>query len=699
MKQESPFRISPTFLLLFLTLWGCLLLLCFMGSMSYLKNSFSYILDFLVFILVSAVVYATGFIIYRMLKLDCPTKMEESIYCCVFGIGVMSYLVLGVGLLGFLYKEVFYLIFIIIAIFLVPYIYKNWSVCQEREEEIAGKRVDKYWELVLCSILFFLFIFSLINALAPVTEYDAMVYHYGLPNIFIQEHKICYLPENVYSAFPLNIEMLFTLGTLLKGYEVSNLMQYGISVLFLLSIYAFVRRYFDYFTALLATALLLTTPLVAHAFSRPAADMGLALFICLSLFSLIIWFDVKKDRWLISSALCCGFSLGTKYTALFFALGLLGFMLLGKLLIEKSTLKRIFTKLSIFLLISIVIASPWYLKNWITTGNPFFPAFYEIFGGEDFSNAIYSSWLRDARHPGFSLSSIMNFLLLPYRLLSSPHLFGLPTGPFFIFFWPFLLVLRKRNAIINYLIIFTFGYFILWAFSFQVTRFMIPALSISAILGAFVFEELRRARERYLSYSTVCFIIVVMVCNVSIFLSQSRVALDPFPIVFGVVSKSDYLKKYLSVFQPNSFDNFKASYNNQDSTNEYGDVFSIIEYANQNLEPTDKILFLGETMHAYLRRKYICSTGYNRNILVSMLQNNISDGEILKRLCSLRITHILFNVDELKRFSLQGYSFKLDGNDIKRLQGFLFKTTFVEFKKGNVLLLKINNNSKLSGRH
>jgi len=382
MKERKSFRINSIFLFIFSIVWGILLLLYALEGTLYLKNSVPYIVDFFVFAVISVFVYVTGFWVYRILKLDCPTRTEETVYCCAFGIGILAYLVLGVGLLGFLYKSLFYIIFIILAIIFLPYWYrhyKNRSVAIERIHNNTGNGPDKYWEVVLCSIIFFLSVFTLINTLAPAISYDAMSYHYGLPNIFIQENQIRYIPENICSGYPLNIEMLFTLGTILRGYEVANLIEYGVSILFLLSVFAFAKRFFDRLTALVTTALLFSVPLIGLTFSRPAADMGLALFICLGLFSFIIWIDKKKDQWLVTSALFCGLALGTKYTALFYSLGILGFMLLGKLIFGKTPPKKIVLKISLFFLVPIILASPWYIKNWIATANPFFPAMNSFF--------------------------------------------------------------------------------------------------------------------------------------------------------------------------------------------------------------------------------------------------------------------------------------------------------------------------------
>jgi hypothetical protein len=223
---------------------------------------------------------------------------------------------------------------------------------------------------------------------------------------------------------------------------------------------------------------------------------------------------------------------------------------------------------------------------------------------------------------------------------------------------------------------------------------MISAVGVSAILGGFVCEELRRAKEKYLRYFSVSFLMVTIAFNISLFLTQSRLVFDPFPVVFGAVSKSDYLKRHLSVFSSNWLFDYKTLYNNQKLPDEFtGNIFSIIEYANRNLKSTDKILFLGETIHAYLKIPYICNTAFNSNLLLTMLGKNVSDEEAVKELNALGITHILFNVYELKRLNRQGYSYQLNRDELKRLKKFLNKTTFIQFRKENVLLLELQTDT------
>jgi 4-amino-4-deoxy-L-arabinose transferase-like glycosyltransferase len=651
-----------------------------------------YVVDLSIFLCISTFVYAAGFFIYKKLKLDCSTKLEETVHCCALGTGFWSLLILGAGSLGLLYKSFFYISFLLLAGVLSPFLYKNYSPDTQGEKGLLETRSRTVWEWVLSSVVFMLLILTLINSLAPTIDYDAMVYHYGLPNIYIQEHQIRYLPENIFSGFPQNMEMLFTLGALLRGYEVSNLIQYGVSLLLVLVVFTYSRKYFGRQVALLATAVFCSTPLIAQIFSRPAADMGLALFVCLSFFSLIIWTEHKKNSWLIAAGLYTGLALGTKYSALFFSLALLSCILFGKLLCDRARPREIVYYLSIFLVSAIVVAAPWYIKNLITTGNPFFPAFYNFFGGEDYSAAMALRQLGDAHHRPISFTSINTFLLLPFRLLQDPYYFGNPIGPFCIVFLPYLVLLRKWSPIVKYCLLFTMSYMVLWFLSFQISRFLVPALCVAAILGAFTLEELRQSGKKYLRYMVVLFVGIVLTSNTSIFLNRSRIIFDTFPVVFGAVSKSEYLKKNLSVFSNNRFMDFGMMYNGQNVPDEYeGDIFSVIEYANSRLQPNDKVLFLGETIHCYLRKSYIANSAFNDNLLVSLFEKEFSNKEMVGQLRKRGITHILFNPHELQRLIDQGYAYQLTRSDIMALKNFLFEETVVEFRENDILLLKLSS--------
>jgi len=178
----------------------------------------------------------------------------------------------------------------------------------------------------------------------------------------------------------------------------------------------------------------------------------------------------------------------------------------------------------------------------------------------------------------------------------------------------------------------------------------------------------------------------------SIFLSRSRTVIDPFPVVFGAVTKSSYLKKYLSVFTPNRYKDFSKIYENPGLQDEYaGHVYSATDYINNNLKEKSTILFLGETIHAYIEKPYICSSAFNKNILVNMLYGNISINNISDQLQALNITHILLNIDELWRLGNQGYEGKLGKREVERLQKFINDKTESIFRAGPIVILELTH--------
>jgi hypothetical protein len=516
-----------------------------------------------------------------------------------------------------------------------------------------------------------------------------MVYHYGLPNIFIQEHRIRYLPENIFSGFPLTAEMLYTLGIILRGYVVAGLIEYGVSCLFVMAIFSFTKKYFGITAALIASCITASSPIVAGAFSRPASDMLFALFLVLGFFSLATWHNEKKDRWLVTAAVYSGFALGTKYTALFFGMGVLSLIMTAIMISDKKSVRTIFCKWGIFILLSMAVASPWLIKNFIATGNPFFPAFYSFFGGEDYSAAMEARQIVDAHHT--PPSSFKDILLLPYQMLTSPIIFGSVTGPFFFLFLPFIFAGDRKKSVVKYSTLFFFSSFIIWLYTFQLTRFMIATIGIAAILSGIALDELRKRKEIYIRYTAVALFAACTTYNIAFLLVQSRIVIDPYPVVFGMVAKSDYLKKHLTVFAPNRLFEFQHLYNNAQLPDEFtGNLYKVIEYANTSLGAADKILFLGETMHAYLKRPYICNSAFNRNILLDLISQGKTDREIIHHLQSLDITHILFNTYELKRLAQQGYSYNFTDTDISRLRVFLAQNTVLHFKAGDIVLLQLS---------
>ena len=140
---------------------------------------------------------------------------------------------------------------------------------------------------------------------------------------------------------------------------------------------------------------------------------------------------------------------------------------------------------------------PFYLKNWIVTGNPFYPFFYELFDGLlwDADQArLYDIFIQ-----GLGMGrSLIDYLLLPWNLsfrarMESPHFDGI-LGPIFFLMLPFLIGKRRWEIPIRVLILYSLMTFLFWASSAQQIRYLIPLFALLAIVTGAILTHYRNQK-------------------------------------------------------------------------------------------------------------------------------------------------------------------------------------------------------------
>lgn len=149
----------------------------------------------------------------------------------------------------------------------------------------------------------------------------------------------------------------------------------------------------------------------------------------ITFFAVLSIYFALCDRY-IKSSIAAGFAALTKYNGIF-VLPLLIYIAYKntknkKLLIKKS---------AVILLVPILIASPWFVRNYINFGNPFWPLLNFIFHGSE-TSAFESADLQS-----FKLQNIININSIMFTYLA---IFGVPDGNFaniFFFNIPYLEIL------------------------------------------------------------------------------------------------------------------------------------------------------------------------------------------------------------------------------------------------------------------
>ncbi len=433
----------------------------------------------------------------RFLKSE--ERLERTVFALALGLGVMAYVVLALGLLKlarptFLWGGALALGLVGLAL-VRPQL--TWRKPKSEESGLGPLLIAAGFGLVGLATLF--------GALTLPTQWDELAYHLAVPKVFLREGRIFYIPYDHHSNFPFTLQMLYLLmlsaGSVLGAKLVHSLC----GLLLVLAVAAFCKRHFGGGGAV-AAGVLLASPLVLWEATTAYIDLGSALFVWLGFHALVNSSTAPRDgtsvRWLVVSALCMGFALGTKATVLgFWGLCLLG--ILGwNLMTERRWARETLPHAALWGSVSLGVGAIWYVKSWLFAGNPVYPFGYSVLGGRYWSAQNAAQYAAEQSKFGFGKDPL-SLLLSPVRV-SFEHFFAPPAGRAWSFteqamsgidlgfVWllaliPAAFVVKKLPRPALYALLFAGGIWAFWFFTMQQGRYLIPALPCFAVVagGAF----------------------------------------------------------------------------------------------------------------------------------------------------------------------------------------------------------------------
>jgi hypothetical protein len=345
-----------------------------------------------------------------------------------------------------------------------------------RELHVGLKRPLRWrkWELALVALLCLYVVLDLVVAAAPISSPDALLYHAADPARFEHAHQIVEVPSNSSSYEPFTVEMLVLDGFLLWDSVQGAFAPLLLSFVSLVAVVGASARLAGRSVALLAGAIFFAQPFMTWEATSVFVEPGLACMVALSGWNLARFARGGERHALVLAGLFAGGAAGMKYLGVLaaLALGLAGALALRPRLDARAALSLAAP--------AIAIALPWYVKNAILTGNPFYP---HVFGG---LNPYAAARLDETRRDfGFG-RSLLDLVLLPFRLLGDAESFdaGQWISPLFILFAPlvFLLPAARRVAMAVWAAV---GLYVLaWFFATQQARFLVPAMPALALLAA-----------------------------------------------------------------------------------------------------------------------------------------------------------------------------------------------------------------------
>jgi hypothetical protein len=447
------------------------------------------------------------------------------------GVGAISFALLtfAAGWSGVLYAAVFLPVFALAALFGVV-------TATRRVHDAHLPRVGSWprWQLALVVVLGVYVGLSLVATCAPISSPDALLYHAADPALFEDARRIFEVPWNSSSYEPFTVEMLVLDGFLLWDSVQGAFAPLLLGLVALAAVVGFAHRVAGRSAALLAGTVFFAQPFMVWEATSVFIEPGLACAVALSAWNAFRFVHDSERNALLFAGLFAGGAAGMKY------LGLIAALILAAMTAFVASRRISGRTILAFGLPAAVVALPWYAKNAVLTGNPFYP---HVFGG---LNPSAAAELERTMTMFGSGDGLLDFLLLPARLLADAEPFdaGEFLSPLFVIFAPIVLLLCRSRLVLAAFVGVAL-YVVGWFVTTQQARFLVPLMPVMAVLAAL--GALGLAREGRLGR-----LVVVSVTGVALaigFGASSVYAVQFAPVVLGTETKAQFLREKVSNYE------------------------------------------------------------------------------------------------------------------------------------------------------
>lgn len=573
-------------------------------------------LDLLLFLVTTWAATAAGRNVLRLLRLDDgPTRLERNLFGLALGLGMLAYAMLALGLLGGLYRPAGIGLLLLLA--LAGFRQHRVMALEVRDTFQRGVRLSPWGWAAFVSFLL-LALIPLVGVWTPPTaalEWDSLSYHLADPKLYLQAHRVYYIPWESHSNFAFTAEMWYLFGLMEGGVPLAKLFHFTCGVGTCLAVYAFGARHLSPRVGLAAAGIVASTPLVLWEAGTAYADLAGAFFATLALLAVADGMAGRDERRLWMGAVLMGLTLSTKATALS-TLSLLALALLfWWARSQGQTLPKAIMKTAVWCLLALAVGSPWYIKSTVYTGNPIYPFYYQIFGGRGFSAELariydvsnadfgvaYETPTKDnpandpglVRSPGMAALAPWNLTmyLMPGRVrpnqafkpFSDTQIPLIVLSPLLLAALFFPAFSRGAPGVVKALALYALLSALLWVGTSQQVRYLLLWLPVLCLLAAWTLVRAveTRSRSAYalaaMGAASVAFALYVSYSPTGA--AGGGLVAREAPVVFRMQSHDDYLSRDIS-------------------------GHPVMQFINTQLPADAKIAFYGHPLGFYCDRPY-----------------------------------------------------------------------------------------------
>jgi|WetSurMetagenome_2_1015567.scaffolds.fasta_scaffold01831_7 hypothetical protein len=490
--------------------------------------------------------------------------------------------------------------------------------------------------IVICSIV-------LLSLVPPVNK-DELVHHLAVPKLYLKHGGMIEIPFMPFSYYPMNLDLLYLIPLYFGNDILPKFIHFSFALLTAWLIFRYLKKRTDRTYALFGVLFFLSIPLIVKLSITAYIDLGMIFFSTAALVFLMEWADSGfKIKFLVIAAVFCGLALGTKYNGLItlFLLTLIVPLLYVRTGVgRKAGILKPIAQGFIFLVISLLVFSPWMVRNYHWTKNPIYPLYNNWFNAR--AEAIpQGTPEEEEKRGGRSIFAYREVIygergwqigLLPLRIFfqgkdGDPQYFDGRLNPLLLLL-SFLAFFRSKQDSLSVrrekkiLLAFSLLYFAFAFFSTDLRmRYIAPIIPPLTLLSVFglksIFSRIQDSSANAARWSMVSLglgLVFFMSFNFQYLVSQFSLV-DPFSYIGGKMTRHNYIAR----FNP-----------------EYGAV----QYINEHLPEDAKVslIFLGNRGY-YLDRTYL----YGEEILSRLIKGASAPARIMRGLKAERITHLLIH--------------------------------------------------------
>ena len=351
----------------------CAAAVLFVGSAAVASHTFFQIAGAL-FILLTAFGAGSAALAWFGVEADFSI-LERGALAAGLGLGLLSHLVLLLGVLHLLYPAV---AFGALAALLAATHRSLWRCAQGFRASARGVLADQAGEhlFFLGAVLVFLSI-GAVQAMTPDVQFDDLHYHLYAPIQHVAAHRLVLLPDVIQSYFYQGVEMLSTLAFLVGGEATAIFLNGSFGVLTALALAGFAGRVFSREAAWLSALLWTTTPLVAWLMTTDYVDVPAAFFSFLCTIAAFGWMRRANWRLALLAGALAGFAVGVKLNTVLFVMALLLALVTAAWLARRFRDSVLFA--TSFAAGALPVGCVWPLLRFLQTGNPVYPFLNGIF--------------------------------------------------------------------------------------------------------------------------------------------------------------------------------------------------------------------------------------------------------------------------------------------------------------------------------